>query len=141
MGRKISKLQVLAGLNAVLVLIALVVSIVSSNTAYSLNNLNLVIIGCAVTAALDVLAILAGEKLPGVCVDVIFFATAVLTALAMCTMIQGRVLLVGYIYFSDLESNNPIAISAMNMAIVSWVLYVAALVINYVIGFSKHAKD
>ena len=141
MGKKISKLQVLAGLDAVLVLVALAVSVVSSNTAYSLNNLNLVIIGCAVTAALDVVAIVVGNKLPGVCVDIIFFATAVLTALALCTMIQGRILLVGYIYFSDLESNNPVAISAMNMAIGSWVLYVVALVCNFIIGFSKHSKD
>ena len=141
MDKKNKKLQILAAINAVLVLIALALSIVSSKTAYALNNLNLVIIGCAVTAALDVLAVIAGKKLPGVIVDIMFFATAVLTALALCTMIQGRVLLMGYIYFSDLESNNPIAISAMNMAIFSWVLYVLALVINYVIGFTKHAKD
>lgn len=141
MAKKDTKLQVLAGINCVLILIALAVSIVSSNTAYALNNLNLVIIGCAVTAALDAIVIALGKKLPGVCIDVAFFATAVLTAMAMCTMIQGRVLLMGYIYFSDLESNNPIAISAMNMAIASWVLYALALVVNFIIGFSKHVKD
>ena len=141
MAKKNTKLRVLACINAILILIALALSVVSSNTAYALNNLNLVIIGCAVTAALDVIVVALGNRLPGVCVDIAFFATAVLTALAMCTMIQGRVLLMGYIYFSDLESNNPIAISAMNMAIASWVLYALALIVNYVIGFSKHAKD
>ena len=141
MGKKNTKLRILACLNAILVLIALALSIVSSNTAYALNNLNLVIIGCAATAALDVIAVALSDKLPGVIVDIMFFATAVLTALALCTMIQGRVLLMGYIYFSDLESNNPIAIAAMNKAIISWVLYAIALLINFAIGFSKHAKD
>ena len=140
MGKKISLLQILAGLNAVLVLIALAVSIVSSNTAYKLNNINLVMIGCIVTAVLDVVAIVVCNKLPGFCVDIIFFATAILTAIALCTMIQGRILLMGYIYFSDLESNNPVAVSAMNLAIGSWVLYLVALVCNFVIGFSKHRK-
>ena len=141
MNKKNTKLKVMAAINAVLVLIALALSIVSSNTAYALSNLNLVIIGCAVTAALDVIAVALSDKLPGVIVDIMFFATAVLTAVALCTMIQGRVLLMGYIYFSDLESNNPIAIAAMNKAIISWVLYAIALLINFVIGFSKHAKD
>ena len=141
MDKKNNRLKILAVLNAILVLIALALSVVSSNTAYPLNNLNLVIIGCAVTAVLDVLAVAAGDKLPGVIVDIMFFATAVLTALALCAMIQGRVLLMGYIYFSDLESNNPIAIAAMNKAIISWVLYAIALLINFVIGFSKRAGD
>ena len=141
MGKKISLLQILAGLNAVLVLIALAVSVVSSNTAYKLNNINLVITGCVVTAVLDIIAVVVCNKLPGFCVDIIFFATAILTAIALCTMIQGRILLMGYIYFSDLESNNPIAISAMNLAIGSWVQYGLALLSNYVLGFSRHSKD
>lgn len=135
------KLKILACLNAGLVLAALILSVISSNTAYSLNNLNLVIIACAATIVLDVLAILLSGKLPGVCVDIAFFATAVLTVLAFCTLAQGRVLLMGYIYFSDLESNNPVAIAAMNLTIAAWVLYVLALVVNYIIGFTKHAKD
>lgn len=141
MEKKISKLQILAGLNGILVAAALVFSVISSNTAYRLGNIGLVIMGCAVTVLLDALVLLLGKKLPNVCVDAAFLATAVLTALALCTMIQGRVTLIGYIYFSDLESNNPVAISGMNLAICSWVLYALALVFNYIIGFMKHPND
>jgi hypothetical protein len=56
-------------------------------------------------------------------------------------MIQGRTKLMGYVYFSDLESSNPIAISAMNLAIVAWVFYLVALIVNIVIGFLKHEND
>ncbi len=59
----------------------------------------------------------------------------------MCTLIQGRVLLAGYIYFSDLESSNPVAIAAMNLAIAAVVAYLLALILSIVSGFSKHAKD
>lgn len=141
MDRTNSRLRILAMLHAALVLIAMALSIVSSNTAYALNNLNLVIAGCAITVALDIAYIAFGRKLPGICVDIAFLATAALTAMALCTMIQGRVLLMGYIYFSDLESNNPIAILGMNLAIASWVAYILALVLNFAIGFTKRATD
>ena len=65
----------------------------------------------------------------------------ILTAFAMCTLIQGRVLLAGYIYFSDLESSNPVAIAAMNLAIAAVVAYLLALILSIVSGFSKHTKD
>ena len=66
---------------------------------------------------------------------------SLLTAFAMCTLIQGRVLLAGYIYFSDLESSNPVAIAAMNLAIAAVVAYLLALILSIVSGFSKHTKD
>ena len=73
--------------------------------------------------------------------DLFLFACVILTAFAMCTLIQGRVLLAGYIYFSDLESSNPVAIAAMNLAIAAVVAYLLALILSIVSGFSKHTKD
>ena len=81
-----------------------------------------------------------GRKLSGT-IALASFACVILTAFAMCTLIQGRVLLAGYIYFSDLESSNPVAIAAMNLAIAAVAAYLLALILSIVNGFSKHAKD
>lgn len=136
-----SGVQKLACVNAVLVAVALILSIISSNTAYSLTHLTNIILACAAAIVLDLLVLLAGNKLPGVVEDLFLFGSVLLTAFAMCTLIQGRVLLAGYIYFSDLESSNPVAIAAMNLAIAAVAAYVLALIFNIVNGFSKHEKD
>ena len=83
----------------------------------------------------------AGNKLPGAVEDLFLFVSVLAAAFAMCTLIQGRVLLAGYIYFSDLESSNPVAIAAMNLAIAAVAAYLAALIITIINGFSKHEKD
>lgn len=140
MDKSMKKVKILAAANAVLVLVAMALSIVSSGKAYAFD-IKTVILCCAVTAVLDLICILFSQKLPGVVTDVALFITVVLTAIALCTVIQGRILLIGYIYLSDLESSNPIAISAMNLAIVSWVFYLLGLIATLIIGFSKHAKD
>ena len=107
--------------------------------AYAFDSRTVIL--CCVAAALDVLCLLFAGKLPGVVTDIATFAAAVLTALAFCTVIQGRILLIGYIYFSDLESSNPVAIAAMNLAIAAWVFYLAGLIVNFVVAFSRHEKD
>jgi glucan phosphoethanolaminetransferase (alkaline phosphatase superfamily) len=141
MSKKMSKISLLAAVQAILLLFAMVLSIISSNTAYALNNITLVVVTCVVAVVLAAAMSLLNKKLPGVLVDLLFFVTTVCTSTALCTMIQGRTKLMGYVYFSDLESSNPVAILAMNLAIAAWVLYFAALVLNIVIGFSRHEKD
>lgn len=140
MTSSMKKVQILAAANAALVLVAMVLSIVSSGKAYAFD-IRSVILCCAATAVLDLLCVAFAQKFPGTVTDIALFITAVLTAFALCIVIQGRILLIGYIYFPDLESSNPIAISAMNLAIVSWVFYVLALIINFIVGFSKRAND
>lgn len=136
-----SGVQKLACVSAVLTAAAMILSIISSNTAYSLLHLNNVILACAVAVVLDLIIVLAGKKLPGTAEDIFLFVSVLAAAFAMCTLIQGRVLLAGYIYFSDLESSNPVAIAAMNLAIAAVVAYLAALVITIINGFSRHEKD
>ena len=58
----------------------------------------------------------------------------------MCTLISGRTTLAGYIYFSDLESNNPVAVSAMNLAIGAVCAYLGAIVFTVIAGFMKTKK-
>jgi hypothetical protein len=141
MNKKFSKISLLAIVQAVMLIIALILSIISSNTAYALNNINTVIGLCILAIILVGIMAFVGGKLPGVLVDLVFFITVVCTAYSFCAMIQGRTKLMGYVYFSDLESSNPIAISAMNLAIVAWVFYLVALIVNIVIGFLKHEND
>ena len=136
-----SKVQKLACANAVLVAAALILSVVSSGKAYGLTHLNNVIIACAAAIVLDLAVILAGKKLSGAVEDLLLFICVLATAFAMCTLIQGRVLLAGYIYFSDLESSNPVAVAAMNLAVAAIAVYLLALILNIVNGFSKHPKD
>ncbi len=140
MQNNMKKLKTLAALDAVLVLIAMVLSHVSSAKAYPFD-ITLITICCACAVVLDAVCIFLADKLPGIVIDLAIVAAAVLTGVALCAVIQGRVLLMGYIYFSDLESSNRIAVSAMNLSIAAAVCYLLALIVNFVNAFSKHAKD
>ena len=140
MAAKEKKLKILVAVNAILVLAAMALSIVSSATAYAFD-IRTVILCCAAVAVLDLLCLVLADKLPGVVTDIALFAATVLSALAFCTVIQGRILLIGYIYFSDLESNNPVAVAAMNLSIAAWVCYLLGLIVIFIVGFSKHARD
>ena len=137
---KNNKIRVLIGLSAALVLIALVLSVISSRTAYALTNLNTLLLGAVAAIALDALVVLLGDKLPEAVRDVALLIAVFATSLAMCTLIGGRTTLAGYIYFSDLESNNPVAISAMNKAIGAVCAYLCAIVLTVIAGFMKTKK-
>ena len=135
-----NKVKVLIAISAVLVLVALVLSVVSSNTAYALNNLNTLLLGAVVAAVLYAVAALLGGKLPEVLRDIALLVAVFATSLVMCTLIGGRTTLAGYIYFSDLESNNPVAIQAMNLAIGAVCAYVGAILFTVIAGFQRTKK-
>ena len=59
----------------------------------------------------------------------------------MCTLILGRTLLAGYIYFSDLEASNPVAVSAMNLAVVAIVAFLISIVLTIIVGFSRRKAE
>jgi fumarate reductase subunit D len=65
----------------------------------------------------------------------------ILISIVLSIMIIERAELMGYIYFSDLEKGNPIAVASMNNAVVSWVFYGLVLLISVVGGFLKVKKD
>ena len=134
---KSNKVKVFIGLSAALVLVALVLSVVSSRTAYALNNLSTLLLGAAAAFALDVIVVLLGGRLPEAVRDALLLVAVFATSLAMCTLIGGRTTLAGYIYFSDLESNNPVAVSAMNLAIGAVCAYLGAIAFTVVAGFMK----
>ncbi len=140
-GNKLSKTQILTAISAVLVIAALILTVISSNTAYALNHLITVIVGCVAAAVLYALVTAFGGKLPVWVRDVLLLVAVFLTSMAMCALISGRTLLAGYIYFSDLEASNPIAIAAMNLAIAAIVAYLVAIVLTVIVGFSKQEKN
>ena len=114
---KLTRVQILLALSAVLVLIALLLSVVSSGKAYSLAHLNQVIYGCAAAVVLDLIIVFFYKKLPAGLRDLMLLVAVFADAWAMYTLIEGRTLLAGYIYFSDLEASNPVAVAAMNLAV------------------------
>ena len=138
---KLTRVQILLALSAVLVLIALLLSVISSGKAYSLAHLNQVIYGCAAAVVLDLIIVFFYKKLPAGLRDLMLLVAAFADAWAMCTLIEGRTLLAGYIYFSDLEASNPVAVAAMNLAVTGVVVFLVSLVLQIVVGFSRQLKD
>lgn len=138
MAKSITRWRCVVMAEALFVAVALVLSIASSATAYAMSGLPTIIAACAVTIVFDVAVAVLYGKLPSVLRDGMFLVNSVLIGLALCTVISGRVLLIGYIYFSDLESSNPVAILAMNLAFASCAFYALAIVANCVTGFSRH---
>ena len=124
--------------NIIFVFAAMILSIISSQMAYAVMNIRIVIVCTVSVMLLEVIGIIIKNKLRGtIVIDMMFLLTIFLTAYALCQMIMGRLNLMGYVWFSDLESGNPLAVGALNLAVASWVCYLLALITNIAIGFRK----
>lgn len=139
--KRLSKLQRWGIVQSSATLIAMILGMISSQMAYSLTSMPWIIAFSAAGIVLCGAAIIFAQKIPPMLRDGIFLATSILNALALGGMIQGRTKLMGYVYFSDLESSNPTAVMAMNLAIAAWALYLVALVVNIGIGYSRQIED
>jgi hypothetical protein len=73
--------------------------------------------------------------------DILQWLAVILISIALSLMISGRSELMGYVWFSNLEKGNPIAVAAMNNAVYSWVCYGLALVCSVVSGFFNKKKN
>ena len=128
--------------NIAFVIIAIVLTIVSSSLAYSFANLVFIIALSIAAIVMNVGALYCSKDAGRLVIrDVLTWVSVILTAVALCSVIGGRVNLMGYVYFSDLESNNPVAIAAMNTAIAAWVFYILALVMDFIMGFKKDSES
>ena len=135
-----SKLLTFFGLaDVVLILAACFLSVKSSGLAYALTDLNIVI-GCSAGAA--VLALLAvllnGRTGLSVLIDICLFGNIILTIYAFSRVIMGRLNLMGYIWFSDLEKGNPAAVSALNLSVAAWVCFLLGALLVIILGFRKN---
>ena len=99
--KALSGVQKLVCLNAVLVAAALILSVVSSNTAYGLTHLPNLIAACAAAIVLDLVVFFAGEKLPGAVEDLFLFACVILTAFAVAAGTAAIATRENIYFFSD----------------------------------------
>ena len=123
-------------IHAVLMAAALVLILISSSMAYALTNLTYVIITLAGAMVLDaVLALFL--KRDTVLADLVMLATVALAALGLSQILVGRANLMGYVWFSDLESGNPTSVTALHLACCAMGSVVLGVILNVVAGFRK----
>ena len=129
-------------INAVLVLIGVVFSILCSSGAYKITQLNTVIAGAVIVIILDcIVMVLLGKIKNKIYIDLMRWVVILVICGMLGLMIINRITLMGYVYFSNLEANNPVAVEAMNRAVISWVFYGIALVVSIIDGFLKHKEN
>lgn len=124
------------GIHAVVTVLALVLIAVSSKMAYSLSDLNLILIMGAAAAALDLVMMFVLKK-GGALRDLLMLATTVLATLCLCRVVTGRADLMGYVWFSDLEKGNPTAVTSLYLAVGSMACFLVGIFMNVVTGFRK----
>lgn len=128
--------------NLILVLCGLTFSILSSTGSYKISKINIVIYCVMIAVVLNLVLLAMDNKIRGkVSFDIGRLLIIILISIVLSIMIIERAELMGYIYFSDLEKGNPIAVASMNNAVVSWVFYGLVLLISVVGGFLKVKKD
>ncbi len=128
---------VLYALHLVLTVAAVVLSIVSSNKAYAITGISTLVIAGVVAAVLDIVSVFLLTKGLGIIADVVTWLSVALSMYLMCGMINGRLKLMGYVWFSDLESGNATAVGALNLTVVSWVCVVLGIICLCVKGFKR----
>ena len=134
-----NSMKLVGFLHGLLMAAALVLILISSSMAYALTNLTLVIVFLAVAIVLD-LAVAFLLKRDAVITDLVLLGTTVLAALALSQIVVGRANLMGYVWFSDLESGNPTSVTALYLAVAAMACSVVAVIVNIVAGFRKPAK-
>mgnify|MGYP007069845696 CR=1 FL=1 len=136
MNSKNRKTTLMPLLDVILVLVSMLLSIISSFMAYQVSSIAIVIIMCVIVMCLDMLRFF--NKTGTVVIrDVCILVSVILTTASMCLMILGRLNLMGYVWFSDLESGNATAVTALNLSAVAWGIFIVSIVIKIVIGFKK----
>ncbi len=130
------KKKIIPCLHGLLMIAAAALIAVSSSMAYSLSDLNLILIFAGVALALDVVMLI---FLPqnSVFRDMAMLLTVVLASLALCRVLIGRADLMGYVWFSDLEKENPTAVTSLNLAVASMFCFLLGVIIMIVTGFRK----
>lgn len=113
----------------------MVFSIQSSTGAYQITKLNYIVTAIVVATVLNAIGIFLWKDSIGK--DIAQWIQIILITIAICYILNARAELIGFIYFSDLEKGNPIAIAAMHNAIFSWVFLGISLLFGVVKGFCK----
>ncbi len=104
----------------------------SASGAYAVSGFGAVV-ACGVIAIILLAAAFVCDSmfegtLFSILVDVMKLVAAGLLIACFSIMIDSREALMGNVWFSDLESGNANAVSALSMALVSWIMYGLAIV-------------
>lgn len=135
-----NKMKVFGLVHAVLMLIALVLAQVSSSMSYAMKSMPWIIAVLAGALAVDVL-IAFGIRKRSVPLDVCMLITTVLSTMAMCMIFLGRADLMGYVWFSDLESGNIVAVTSLYLACGSMLCCLAGAIMNIADSFRKPIRQ
>ncbi len=117
----------------ILLVAAEILSILSSraNATYEIERLQTVMICCEVAVLLLALIFIFSPYLRGnigmIIVDAVRLAAVVLVCLCLYIVLDERATLMGYVWFSDLESGNAASVRALQQGVIASVLYAAAL--------------
>ena len=123
-------------IQAALMIAAVALISVSSAMAYALDNLVVVILCLSGVAAIN-LALGFAFRRQNVATDLLMLATTALSTIALCLMLIGRANLMGYVWFSDLESGNPVSVASLYLACSAMGFCLLGILLNVVIGFKK----
>lgn len=127
---------------AVFALIATIIYLYNSNGAYFEDTSSTVVIlsflAIAFCIILPVLGVFAGDKNY---LSVLYILSVIFLTYALMQIVNARSTLMGYLWFSELESGNPVAVAAMNQAVASWIFYGLAIISCIAAGFNKLKKE
>ena len=138
---KIEKSSILPITAALLSTAACILGNISSAMIYSVSNIGMITL-CFIGAVILCIsgALPAVSSKSQILKDALIYGGVILTSVAFTQLLIGRLNLMGYVWFSDLESNNPVAVSAMNLAVAAICAFLGALVCTIVAGFRKVRK-
>lgn len=125
-----------------LVIVSLIIYCVNSSLPYMHNIRAEVIVfsvlGMLLVAAAAILPIVFGDKPYFAAINIV---AVVFIGLALSMSISDRATAMGFVWFSDLEKNNPTAVFALNQAVGMFVTYLISAVLVVVASFFKPTKD
>lgn len=121
--------------HAALIAAALVLTAISSAMAYPLGNLLVIEVLGGIAVVLDVLLLCV--KKDGLLRDVALVISVVLVTLCFCKVLTGRADLMGYVWFSDLEKGNPVAVNSLTLATIGMGGFLLAAIMTIISGFKK----
>ena len=125
-------------IHAGLVLTAAILTAVSSSIAYALPDLTVIL---ALLAGCLVLQLTIWRtKKSGIQTDTMIFASTLLEAFSLSRILAGRANLMGYVWFSDLESGNRVAVTALWLAVVAMALCAAAILMSVSLGIVEKKR-
>lgn len=135
---KIEKNSILPITAALLSIAACVLGNISSAMIYSVSNIGIItlcFVGAVILCVLGALPAINSKS--QVFTDVLIYGGIILISVAFTQLLLGRLNLMGYVWFSDLEKNNPVAVTGLNLTVISAVLSFVAVIVLAVAGFME----